>query len=305
MMEINDIRHFQPVTATLSSSGQPTAEQFNLIAQAGYKHVINLAMPDHPEGLPAEATRVQSLDMRYHAIPVPFDAPRRHHYEALSTVLNDHPNDKIWIHCILNYRVSALLFNYLQASAGFTAQVAKASVFNDWQADANWQQVWQWPSTAAADIQYRDYQPTDLPALLTVFQRAVHQATARDYSPAQRLGWAPQNPDIGGWIDRLSCQHVFIGQTPQQQLVGFIGIDVNGFIDLLFTDPVMQGWGIATGLLGHAEHWARQQGISLLTTNASITAKGFFEKHGFVITGEQTIYRHHESLKNHRIQRRI
>lgn len=304
-MALTQIRHYQPVTGNIHSSGQPTAEQLPEIAAAGFKRVINLAMPGHPDALPDEAQSVTDLGMEYHAIPVPFDAPRRYHYQALFEILNRHPDDKIWVHCILNYRVSALLFHYLQAVTGVSATAADAAVFSDWQPDKNWQMLRAWPSTENNTLQIRDFQPADLPALLVVFQRAVYQGASADYSPAQLQAWAPDNPDIDCWLIRLGRQQVFICETGQQQIAGFIGIDQDGWIDLLFTDPVMQGWGVAKSLLRHAEHWARRQNITVLGTDASLTAKGFFQRQGFTVISQQQVRRGEMLLTNVRMQRAL
>ena len=43
MQELEAILNFTPVDARLASSGQPGAEQFGLIAGAGFEAVANLA----------------------------------------------------------------------------------------------------------------------------------------------------------------------------------------------------------------------------------------------------------------------
>lgn len=146
-MSIEQILNFKQVTPRIASSGQPEAEAFPLIQQAGYQTIINLGMADHAKAIADEGERVQTLNMRYFALPVPFDNPQRQHLKQFYRLMQASQNDKVWVHCVLNYRVSVFLYHYLQAIYGFDAQQAKATVFSDWQANVIWQKAWQWPSS--------------------------------------------------------------------------------------------------------------------------------------------------------------
>ena len=47
--------YFQ-VTDNIASSGQPTSNQFDEIAEDGYSAIINLAMPDHENSIATEGS---------------------------------------------------------------------------------------------------------------------------------------------------------------------------------------------------------------------------------------------------------
>jgi len=145
-MSVEHILHFKQVTPRIASSGQPEADAFDDIQQAGYQTVINLGMPDHPKAVAYEAARVQALNMRYFALPVPFDNPQPQQLKQFYQLMESAESDKVWVHCVMNYRVSVFIYHYLQAISGWDAQQAKAAVFTDWQADTVWQKAWQWPS---------------------------------------------------------------------------------------------------------------------------------------------------------------
>lgn len=145
-MSIERILNFKQVTPRIASSGQPEAEAFPVIQQAGYQTVINLGMADHAKAVVDEDERLQALNMRYLALPVPFDNPQLQHLKQFYQLMQSAKSDNIWVHCVLNYRVSVFLYHYLQAVTGLDAQQAKAAVFTDWQANAVWQTAWQWPS---------------------------------------------------------------------------------------------------------------------------------------------------------------
>ena len=70
------IRHLPcSVTANLGTAGQPTAEQFDAVKDAGYEVVINLALGTTPRDLPNEPGIVAAHGIDYAHIPVVFDAP--------------------------------------------------------------------------------------------------------------------------------------------------------------------------------------------------------------------------------------
>ena len=62
---LNDIFNYVQLTDRVGTSGQPTPEQFQAIADAGYKAVINLAMPDSDNALPNEGNLVSAQGMDY------------------------------------------------------------------------------------------------------------------------------------------------------------------------------------------------------------------------------------------------
>ncbi len=135
------LNHFQ-VTDSIASSGQPTQEQFNEIASDAYDVIINLAMPDHKNSIANEGSLVTSLGMTYIHIPVPFDAPSEAHFARFSGYMDTLENQKVWVHCIVNARVSAFLFRYLQTNRRLSAAQAKTPLLEQWlpQMDSVWQE---------------------------------------------------------------------------------------------------------------------------------------------------------------------
>lgn len=135
------ILNYYKVTDSIASSGQPTGDQFSEIAESGYDAIINLAMPDHENSITTEGSIVASLGMTYIHIPVPFDAPNENHFETFTGYMNVLENQKVWVHCIVNARVSAFLFRYLQ-NRGLTAAEAKTPILEQWlpQMDNIWKE---------------------------------------------------------------------------------------------------------------------------------------------------------------------
>ena len=60
----------------------------------------------------------------------------------------------------------------------------------------------------------------------------------------------------------------------------------SGFIDALFVEERLRGKGIGTYLLKEAEKYAKENGASMVFTNAGDWNLGFFQKNGYLIRGK-------------------
>ena len=137
-----DILNHHDVTADIASSGQPSAAQFKEIAASGYQVVINLAMPDHDNAIANEGSIVTSLGLTYIHIPVSFDAPTDDQLATFSGYMDTLERKKVWVHCIVNARVSAFLFCYLQKNRGLSAEQSATPLLEQWlpQMDKVWKE---------------------------------------------------------------------------------------------------------------------------------------------------------------------
>jgi putative acetyltransferase len=143
----------------------------------------------------------------------------------------------------------------------------------------------------------REYSPGDLSAIIDLFGRSVLELANRDYTTAQMSVWAPQNPDVSAWEKRLS-KGVVLVCLRKDRLAGFIRMENNDHLDLLYVHPEFQRQGIARALFDRALTWAAGQGASCVTSDVSITARPFFERMGFHVTEPQIIERQGVQLRN-------
>lgn len=127
-----DILNEFKLTPTIGTSGQPSEDQFSEIAAQGYQCVINLAMPNHEKSLDNEGQIVTGLGMTYIHLPVPFDAPAKTHLDQFSAFMEAMGDSKIWVHCIVNARVSAFMFCYLQSHRGLSPEDAATPLLREW-----------------------------------------------------------------------------------------------------------------------------------------------------------------------------
>ena len=137
---MTDIRNFIQMTEAIGTSGQPTVEQFDEIAKAGYSSVVNLAMPDSDDAIADEGNIVTSLGMKYVHIPVPFDNPTKEHLREFIRVMRAMDGEKVWVHCVVNARVSAFMYHYLRMDKGQDDNAAKNQLLRRWEPrmDAVW-----------------------------------------------------------------------------------------------------------------------------------------------------------------------
>jgi protein tyrosine phosphatase (PTP) superfamily phosphohydrolase (DUF442 family) len=132
------IYNFRRLSPTLTTSGQPTEEQFKQIAEACVGTVINLAMPDSPHALPNEAELLAGFGVRYVPIPVDFAAPRESDYERFAEEMDALGDAAAHVHCIANYRVAAFLYRYRRERLGWTEEEARPDLDAVWQPEGIW-----------------------------------------------------------------------------------------------------------------------------------------------------------------------
>lgn len=157
-------------------------------------------------------------------------------------------------------------------------------------------------------MKIRRYQPADIQAVVNLFYDTIHTVNRRDYSLEQVEAWAP--PDERQQRERLlhdslSTQIAYVAETRGQIIAGFADLTPHGKVDRLFTHWEYQRQGVASALLKQLESEARALGLQELETEASITARPFFEHHGFEMQREQTIERRGVQLTNYRMAKKL
>ena len=143
---ILNIKNFVQITNLIGTAGQPKSNEFTDIKANGYEAVINLAMPDHKESIDNEGKIVTLLGMTYIHLPVPFEAPTKSHVREFFTYMDSLQEKKVFVHCIMNYRVSAFMFHYLTKVRKFKPNDAMSPIFDHWQPDMVWSDLLKWSS---------------------------------------------------------------------------------------------------------------------------------------------------------------
>ena len=137
-MSLEEFYNFILISETLATSGQPTEAQMSEIAVAGYKVVVNLALGKSENALADEAGTVSALGMDYHHIPVVWEAPKLSDFEQFVPLMDTLAGQKVFLHCVANYRASMFTALYGEKRWGWTRAQADAHIRRIWEPDEVW-----------------------------------------------------------------------------------------------------------------------------------------------------------------------
>ena len=138
---MSDILNYIKINELISTSGQPTPEQFKQIAQEGFEVVINLALHNASNAIENEDIVVTDLNMAYFHIPVNFENPKASDLKLFINTLQALGANKVWVHCALNYRVSAFMYVYHKYVLKTPFDDIDLSMFEQWGPDSKWQEL--------------------------------------------------------------------------------------------------------------------------------------------------------------------
>ena len=132
------------------------------------------------------------------------------------------------------------------------------------------------------------YEVADNSVLARLFSETVRAVNAADYSAEQVEVWAGDPPNLERWLGQGAGRIVFVAEH-DSQIVGFVNFEPNGHIDHLYVHRLFQRIGVASALLRCIEEHACSTQLNRIFTEASITARPFFEHAGFQVIAAQTV----------------
>jgi putative acetyltransferase len=141
------------------------------------------------------------------------------------------------------------------------------------------------------NVSIRKYRPQDLDGVIDVFIRAIRETASRDYSPAQVDAWAQADRHL--WSQRRISRPTWVADVDGKP-IGFIDLEPDGHIDMMYVDPDYLGQGVAKQLLQTVEAQARAGSLKRLYSEVSLTARSFFERNGFQVIEPETVFRNGE-----------
>lgn len=139
----------------------------------------------------------------------------------------------------------------------------------------------------------RNYAPSDCAEMAELFYHTVHTVNAGDYTKEQLDAWATGTLDLDAWNRSFLAHHTVVA-VENGCIAGFGDMDAGGYLDRLYVHADKQGKGIATAICDELE----REKTGKIVTHASITAKPFFEKRGYVTVKRQQVERHGIRLTN-------
>jgi len=151
-------------------------------------------------------------------------------------------------------------------------------------------------------ISLRPYTASDSEETARIFLEAVRETASRDYSRSQIEAWARVDP--AAWALKRLGRPTWVAEVGGEP-AGFADLELNGHLDMMFVLPRFQRQGVATALLNRILQAALEKGVTRVFTEASITARPFFERRGFAVIAEQTVPSRGEVFTNYRMEKRL
>ena len=133
----------------------------------------------------------------------------------------------------------------------------------------------------------RQATPADVAEMKEVFRQTVKGIDDKDYCKEEKADWAACADKQGLWERLVETLHAIVATTEEGKLAGFAAIADNGHLELMYVDTAWQRHKAGTAMLYELEDYARARGIKEITTEVSITARPFFEYHGYIAIKKQ------------------
>jgi len=133
-----EITNFRQYSATFASAGQPTEEQLQAVADAGFERVVYIAFTNNQNALPDEDQIVKRLGMEYMQVPVDFANPLPDDFYAFADSMQRNTDKKTLLHCQVNARATAFSFLYRVLYEDVPVTEAKADMNTVWQPNEVW-----------------------------------------------------------------------------------------------------------------------------------------------------------------------
>ena len=156
-------------------------------------------------------------------------------------------------------------------------------------------------------MEIRRFRSEDGEQVAALFHHTVREVNRADYSLSQVQAWAPDDLGFRNWAEVCGNRITYVADL-QGVIVGFgelveklvtksLATNNNlesvtpnhGYIDCFYCHHQYQRLGIGTRLYQTIEATALDLGMTHLTVAASITARPFFERMGFVVQHSQHV----------------
>lgn len=150
----------------------------------------------------------------------------------------------------------------------------------------------------------RNFKNEDIESVLKLFYDTVHSVNSKDYAKEQLKAWAPKELDKLKWIESLNKNYSLVVEE-DTQIIGFGDIDSTGYLDRLYVHKNHQGKKVASNLITELENYVFNKGVKSIITDASITAKPFFENKGYKVIKEQQVELRGQAFTNFKMIKNI
>ena len=151
-------------------------------------------------------------------------------------------------------------------------------------------------------IEIRLFEARDAEQIARLFHETVREVNVRDYSSAQVKAWAPDDLHFRNWVEVCLNRFTYVADDGGA-IAGFGELEPNGHIDCFYCHKNYQGCGVGRQIYQAIEAKAVELSASRLFTEASITAKPFFQRMGFSVVKKQEVTCRGETFINYAMEK--
>lgn len=151
-------------------------------------------------------------------------------------------------------------------------------------------------------IRFRPFVEADILPLRYVYESAVSELTAREYTQEQRIAWIQASQAPERWratLERIQPTVVVIDDV----IGAYFDLQPDGLIDQFYVAAPFAHQGIARQMMTEILRRARQQRLPEIYAYVSLTAQPFFARNGFEIVFAQKIELGGQVLENARMRK--
>jgi N-acetylglutamate synthase-like GNAT family acetyltransferase len=137
-------------------------------------------------------------------------------------------------------------------------------------------------------FEIRQATPDDAPAACALLRRSIEHGCAADHAERPEIlqAWlgnkTPQN--VAAWFGSQT-NHAVVARA-DDALIGLALVNQAGRLALCYVDPAWLRHGVGSAMLASIESQARAWNISKLHMHSPASASGFFERMGYVNSGQ-------------------
>lgn len=146
-------------------------------------------------------------------------------------------------------------------------------------------------------MRIEQFQPKHAAAVARVHRNSIRQIASEDCTEEEIATWSSQ---VSKNLDIPEDKHRFIA-LQGKAVIGFAEYRENNEITNLYVHPRFTRQGIGSQLPAKIEKEARSRGLSYPKAKATVTAKPFYERHGYEVLHETTYQIEGQELKVYKV----
>jgi len=119
------IPNYVELLPRIGTGGQPTEEGMKLLAEKGYKSIINIRSSSEQFDMAGEEKLAMQLGLRYYMVPFVAREPSEAQALAFNALMSALRDNKVFVHCGSGNRVGSLMMIYLALEEAMPADKAE------------------------------------------------------------------------------------------------------------------------------------------------------------------------------------